>query len=152
FLDAVFCGEADATFPAWLRAPEASIDGVLTRRCVPESPSPPTADLDALPYPDYDDYFAQLNASPLAPAIRGPASPQVMIETSRGCWWGAKHHCTFCGLNGSTMAFRSKSPARALAEIEHLHRRYGCFLQTVDNILDLRYIAELFPELSRRQL
>ena len=41
----------------------------------------------------------------------------VVVETSRGCWWGAKHHCTFCGLNGDTMAFRSKSPERAFDEI-----------------------------------
>ena len=46
--------------------------------------------------------------------------PTLLFETSRGCWWGAKSHCTFCGLNGETMAFRSKSPRRALDELEQL--------------------------------
>ena len=35
-------------------------------------------------------------------------------ETARGCWWGERQHCTFCGLNGATMAFRSKTPERVL--------------------------------------
>lgn len=161
FLDAVFCGEADATFPAYLSAlraggPDVPMDGVFARaggrELVSTTSSVPVEDLDGLPFPDYDDYFAQIRQSPLRQSIEGPASPQVVIETSRGCWWGAKNHCTFCGLNGSTMAFRSKSPARALAEIVHLHERYGCFLQTVDNILDLRYLTDLFPELARRKL
>ena len=36
--------------------------------------------------------------------------PTVLIETSRGCWWGDRdRHFMFCGLNGATMAYRSKS-------------------------------------------
>ena len=38
--------------------------------------------------------------------------PQIPLETSRGCWWGMKHHCIFCGLNGKQMAFQDKSPDR----------------------------------------
>ena len=73
----------------------------------------------------------------------------VVVETSRGCWWGAKHHCTFCGLNGDTMAFRSKSPARAFDEIDGLTRRHGIDkVGCVDNILDMDYVATLFPQLA----
>ena len=39
------------------------------------------------------------------------------FETSRGCWWGERMHCTFCGLNGATMSYRSKSPRRAVDEL-----------------------------------
>jgi len=85
--------------------------------------------------------------------VHGQIEGQLVLETSRGCWWGAKHHCTFCGLNGDTMAFRSKSPERAFAEMEYLSNRYqtrrlGC----VDNILDLRYIDTLFPRLAESGL
>lgn len=31
----------------------------------------------------------------------------LLYEASLGCWWGEKHHCTFCGLNGTTMKFRA---------------------------------------------
>ena len=41
-------------------------------------------------------------------------SPTLLIETSRGCWWGERNHCTFCGLNGSSMSFDEMAPGRAL--------------------------------------
>jgi ribosomal peptide maturation radical SAM protein 1 len=101
--------------------------------------------LDALPYPDFDDYFAELAASQTC----RERAIHVIIETSRGCWWGAKHHCTFCGLNGDTMAFRSKSPHRAYDEIITLARKHGMQrVAFVDNILDMRYIDTLFPQLA----
>ena len=56
-----------------------------------------TKDLDKLPYPDYDDYVLtqkQLN-------LVFPGDPALHIEGSRGCWWGQKHQCTFCGLNAA---------------------------------------------------
>ena len=106
--------------------------------------SPPIEDLDALPYPDYGDYFAQMS-----PAQAETIPRQLAVETARGCWWGAKKHCTFCGLNGATLAFRSKSPDRAYDEITTLCRRYGtATVNCVDNILDPAYIETLFPRLA----
>jgi ribosomal peptide maturation radical SAM protein 1 len=102
-------------------------------------------DMDALPYPEFEGYFADLRASRLA----GIFDAHLVFETSRGCWWGAKHHCTFCGLNGDTMAFRSKAADRAFAEIKHLTEKYAAKkLGCVDNILDMRYIDTLFPRLA----
>lgn len=161
FLDAVFSGEAEITLPRFVRQidsgdPIGPIDGIFHRVDGPESiPTTwvrPTKNLDELPYPDYDDYFDQIRASPLWPSISGAHSPQVVAETSRGCWWGVKSHCTFCGLNGSTLRYRSKSPSRALEELLYLHERYGCFLQVVDNILDLGYFETLFPALVQHKV
>jgi ribosomal peptide maturation radical SAM protein 1 len=102
-------------------------------------------DLDSLPTPRYDDYFAALAASSLRARIR----PGLPVETSRGCWWGAAHQCTFCGLNGTGMGFRSKSPGRVLAEFGELQDRYGIGdFEAVDNILDSRYYSSLLPELA----
>ena len=70
----------------------------------------PIDDLDALPVPDYSDYFRDLDAS----GVSADVLPVLLFETARGCWWGAKSHCTFCGLNGGAMAFRAKSQSRAL--------------------------------------
>ena len=69
-------------------------------------------DLDSLPTPRYDEYFGTLAASPLGAHVR----PGLPLESSRGCWWGAAHQCTFCGLNGTSLGYRSKSPERVLAE------------------------------------
>jgi ribosomal peptide maturation radical SAM protein 1 len=76
--------------------------------------------------------------------------PTLLLETSRGCWWGAKSHCTFCGLNGGTMAFRSKGSRRALDELEYLVDRWRTELvEAVDNILDMKYFNDLLPALAR---
>jgi ribosomal peptide maturation radical SAM protein 1 len=151
WIDYVCSGEADVSFPKLLdrlagAAPNAPIAGVLERGATHE-PARSTAvmALDGLPFPDFDDYFSRLAASPLAGVFEG----HLVFETSRGCWWGAKHHCTFCGLNGDTMAFRSKSPNRAFDEIVWLAGRHkvshiGC----VDNILDMKYVNTLFPRLA----
>jgi ribosomal peptide maturation radical SAM protein 1 len=151
WIDYVCSGEADISFPKLLDrlagvAPDLPIAGVLERGATNE-PAKSTAvqALDRLPFPDFDDYFSRLAASALAGVFEG----HLVFETSRGCWWGAKHHCTFCGLNGDTMAFRSKSPDRAFDEIVWLADRHkvshiGC----VDNILDMKYVNTLFPRLA----
>ena len=149
WIDFVCSGEADVSFPAlldrlWGRAPPAPIPGVVERGR-PACSAPLVRNMDALPYPDFDGYFERLAASPLGGQFPG----HLVFETSRGCWWGAKHHCTFCGLNGDTMAFRAKSADRAFAEIEHLTARYGARrLGCVDNILDMKYVTTLFPRLA----
>ncbi len=112
----------------------------------PEAGSFLVFELDRLPYPDFDDYFARLRASKLSEQI----DPLLFVETSRGCWWGQKHHCKFCGLNGSTLTYRSKSPPRAVAELEYLVRRYGVHRAcTADNILDFRYFDTFVPLLHQ---
>jgi ribosomal peptide maturation radical SAM protein 1 len=102
-------------------------------------------DLDSLPDADFGDYFAEIAASTLHRNIL----PALPLETSRGCWWGASHQCTFCGLNGSSLGYRSKSADRVLAEIHHLEERYGISkFEVVDNILDMKYFNTLLPTLA----
>ncbi len=99
-------------------------------------------DLDSLPYPDFDDYFQRYAASPL----KGCFEPLLFFETSRGCWWGQKHHCKFCGLNGASLVYRRKSPRRAVDELVYLARRYGVRKAcSADNILDYRYFDTFLP-------
>ncbi len=106
-------------------------------------------DLDEIPVPDFDPYFEQLRATP---ALLG-VQPVLLLETARGCWWGERSQCTFCGLNGSGMAFRSKSPDRAIDEIVELRRRYQVgTVSVVDNILDMRYFRTVIPRLAEEQL
>jgi ribosomal peptide maturation radical SAM protein 1 len=105
-------------------------------------------DMDSVPIPDYWDYFEQLK---LAPASRGMRYVRLLMQTSRGCWWGAKQHCTFCGLNGNTMVFRSKSPEAVLRELSYFTEEYGAReVSCVDNILDIKYVQTLFPKLIER--
>jgi ribosomal peptide maturation radical SAM protein 1 len=161
FVDAVVSGEADQVFAELAarmvrRESIEGISGVITQASAagpaglgPAPTAPAVTDLDALPYPDYKDFFAQFARSQFGKSWQ----PSVFVETSRGCWWGERMHCTFCGLNGATMAFRSKSAPRALAELTHLATAYpGCDIQVVDNILDLNYFKTLLPDLAARKL
>lgn len=102
--------------------------------------------MDEVPTPRYDEYFQALRSSSFGPSILGKVT--IPFESARGCWWGAKAHCTFCGLNGSTMAFRSKSAGRVLDELLTLSRRHEWLsFQAVDNILDMRYFRDFLPRL-----
>ncbi len=113
---------------------------------VQHNASPPLLrDLDSLPLPTYDDYLAELQSSEWR-----DLKPGLLFETSRGCWWGQKHLCSFCGLNAEGLAFRSKSPERALAEIRFIYQTYpqAHSLHATDNILDLKYFPTLLPALA----
>ena len=164
WVDYVVSGEADGLITTLCRlalskgrdVPAAGLPrGVLgpAHRDLPPSNRPGAValprvvfnDLDSLPTPRFDDYFATLASSPLRASIR----PGIPVETSRGCWWGAVHQCTFCGLNGTSMGYRAKSPARVLAELDQLQDRYGTGdFEAVDNILDNHYYTSLLPGLA----
>jgi ribosomal peptide maturation radical SAM protein 1 len=104
--------------------------------------------LDELPAPDYDDYFAALSTSSLRDVIH----PVVLIESSRGCWWGEKAHCTFCGLNANGMTFRSKSADRVLSDLDYLTSRHGVRrVEAVDNILNMKYFDSLLAALGSQE-
>jgi ribosomal peptide maturation radical SAM protein 1 len=156
FIDAAVIGEGDDAFPQLLNALAtgadlSSIPGVACRRDGQVKVTPPvpgTVRLDDLPIPDYDEYFTLAEDVGILPHV-GHRKVWLPIETSRGCWWGAKHHCTFCGLNATTMRFRSKSPERVLDEFAQQARRYRSFyFEAVDNVLDMAYLKDLFPVLA----
>ena len=114
-------------------------------------PEPPVSHLDDLPIPDYGEYFERAEDLGVLPRI-GHRRVPLPIETARGCWWGAKHHCTFCGLNGTSMSFRPKSAGRVLEELAQQARRYRTFrFDAVDNIMDMAYFTGLFPALRDQQ-
>jgi ribosomal peptide maturation radical SAM protein 1 len=152
FIDYVCSGEGDIAFPQLARQilhdrPVGDIAGFTRRldgQTVSSQHSAPVVDMDALPLPNYDDYMVQRSGMSADASL----APQLLIETSRGCWWGEKSHCTFCGLNGLTMKFRVKSADRAFDEIMALVERYPTTrLAAVDNIMDLRYFRDLLPRL-----
>lgn len=161
FIDAAVSGEGDLIISDLVRRvldgrSLEGLAGLRTRATLDAefranrfSNAPTVFRMDDLPYPDYDDYFEQFRHSRFARAWQ----PRIFFETSRGCWWGEKMHCTFCGLNGATMQFRSKTADRALGELTHLVDRHpGCDVEMTDNILDLAYFKDFVPELARRKI
>lgn len=160
-IDSVCVGEADHAFPNLVEQilggnPVTPPKGVIGRhdltadRLTPPNPCDfLTEDLDALPYPDFDDYFDRADRS----SLRQEIQPVLFFETSRGCWWGQKHHCSFCGLNGGTLTYRSKSPQRAVDELRYLVQRHDVHQAcSSDNILDYRYFDTFVPMLRDAEL
>ncbi|WP_341368202.1 RiPP maturation radical SAM C-methyltransferase [Yoonia sp. BS5-3] len=149
-IDAVCNGEGDASFPAFVKAfsrskPLPDIPGIAIRGRKPNKQSGSMiAALDDLPIPEFSDFYERFEQTP---GLGEMLKPAPTIETSRGCWWGAKHHCTFCGLNGNAMTYRSKSPDRAFEEFHSQAKKYGSDFVVVDNILDYTYFDSLLPML-----
>lgn len=105
-------------------------------------------DMSKIAIPTYDHYFSQLQQFDLYKYI----SPGLIVETSRGCWWGAKQHCSFCGLNGAGMGYRSKSPAAISSELQTLSEKHQVTkFEMVDNIIPLEYFDTVIPELAKKQ-
>ena len=153
WIDYVCSGESENSFPALVKAMSAgtTIAGLpgLVYREKSESklaaPADRVHDMDGQPDPDYDDYFAALQNLRIGPQV----SPALLIESARGCWWGAKSHCTFCGLNGSTLTFRAKGAARVYAELRRQKERYRVtHFIGVDNIMSHEYFRDLLPMLK----
>ncbi len=155
FLDFVANGEADQSFPELCerirdaRSAGTSFEvpgGFLYRAAGKVRASPPSdapVDLNLSPVPDYGDFFAAFEGEY---ADHLPSKPWLPVESARGCWWGAKAHCTFCGLNGTGMAFRTKSWKKVVAEANELAKRHGDVrLQYADNILGMEFFNDLIP-------
>ncbi|GMA19113.1 hypothetical protein GCM10025862_11340 [Arsenicicoccus piscis] len=143
FLDAVFVGEADDTIVPFL-------DSVLVGRPRPlpgvrqrglprdQVTSHAVADLDTVPSPDFSDWFDEQERY----GVRAAATSVIALEASRGCWWGAVHHCTFCGLNALGIAHRSKSIDRVVAEVRDVVAASGArFVFMTDNILPMSLLS-----------
>jgi ribosomal peptide maturation radical SAM protein 1 len=163
YIDYVFSGPALKSFPQFINytldeMPEKrhTINGVLSRQNY-AAPIPQASlgqmkplsvigdelDIEAPIDLDYAPYLKAVEKNFPDKDIK----PVLLFETSRGCWWGEKAHCTFCGLNGQTMNYRAMSPQRALEQFEKLFSyatdcsRFSC----VDNIMPRSYLKEVFP-------
>ncbi len=168
WVDCVVSGEADALFPDLCRVlldhgskvdPALLPAGAISQRSLrstlpiasqPELNAPRSliADMDSLPLPDYSHYFEALKKSSLSNLIE----PGLLAESSRGCWWGEKFHCTFCGLNGAGMKYRMKSAERVIDELSKLKTLYGIGnIQFVDNILDMSFFKTVLPKLAESE-
>ena len=158
WLDFICSGEGDEVFASLCRQlidkgrditaknlPYGAIATHLAPKLPQVAPRASVNNLDQIAIPDYDEYFQTLKQLSIAPYVL----PGIPLETSRGCWWGQKQHCTFCGLNGTGITYRSKSPQRVVTEFTWLSQRHHIDkFFVVDNILDLGHIDTVLPILA----
>jgi ribosomal peptide maturation radical SAM protein 1 len=142
-IDYAFTGECEDVFPEFLR--EIAAQRRPAHRVVQGTPC---RDMNALPLADYSDYYRQLE---LVGDFHFVQAKEIWLpyESSRGCWWGEKHHCAFCGINGRTMSFRRKEPERVLSDLVSLLGKHPSrSVCMVDNIMPHDYFRTLLPALA----
>lgn len=145
WVDHFFAGEADVAFPEFCERLARTGERPAERVIVCE----PLRDISAAPAPDFSDFMAALREGQARGLLPADLPEGLPLESSRGCWWGAKHHCVFCGLNGDTMDFRIKPPGRMIEEITDVMARWDPErLSFTDNIMPLSYLDTVLPELA----
>jgi ribosomal peptide maturation radical SAM protein 1 len=153
-IDYVFSGPALRSFPefveyglnqeVWKRG---SIKGVFTKKNYLFQSGPEAIgeelSIDVPVDLDYQPFLRTLEEN----FPQSEVEPILLFETSRGCWWGERAHCTFCGLNGVSMAYRAMSPELALKQFDSLFKFAPKVsrLEAVDNILPKSYLQEVLP-------
>lgn len=99
----------------------------------------PLLDLDALSFPDFDDYdFSKY------------FSPEIVIpvQLGKGCYWGK---CAFCDFYTGQQKFDIKGVKHAADEVEHLRKRYGVrHFVFVDEAVPPRFYDKFIDELNAR--
>lgn len=142
-IDYVFAGESEVSFVTFMRR---VLSGDLPAERI--IAGDPCLDLDALPTTDFSEYYEQLALAIPESLLSQNSLILLPYESSRGCWWGEKHHCTFCGLNAQTMKHREKSPDRVIAELQGLLEKHpNKKVCVVDNIMPHSYFRTLLPRL-----
>ena len=156
WIDVAIAGEADVSLPMLAHALAVGGDltqvpGALVRTsgAILRGPRPELLkDLNALPMPDYSEYFDALDTYGHE-ALLGGRRINLIFESSRGCWWGQKHHCTFCGLNATGMTYRRKSVDRVMDELTEMARRHEVLkFSATDNIMDHTSMEEMCQRLA----
>ncbi|NVO06336.1 MAG: cobalamin B12-binding domain-containing protein, partial [Rhodoferax sp.] len=130
-LDHVFLGEAEESFRSYLQRvkagmPTHDIPGVTSYRdgAVSVVPGRALQDLNQSPMPDYDAFFQEKDRLERETGMVFNIE-FLPFESARGCWWGEKNQCTFCGINGELMGFRAKDLDAVLRDIVTLSMRHS---------------------------
>lgn len=132
FLDKIEKGHPDPTPGLLYRTQEGTVKA---------SAAPPLAPaLIPRGAPDYREFFDQ--------CTRKGVTPYLTLESSRGCWWGHKHQCRFCGIAAVSEEYRTKDPEVVFGEIEALWDQFQPpIIYFVDAILPRSLQKELLPRI-----
>lgn len=155
-IDFIFSGPALKSFPEFVhhcfyghKSECHSVRGVFSKQTGLKSSAETLGedlDIDTTIELDYDSFIRRFER--YFPASK--TMPVLPFETSRGCWWGQRAHCTFCGLNGASMGYRSMKPETAIRQFESLFRYSNRVsrLSAVDNILPKSYLQDVLPAIQ----
>jgi ribosomal peptide maturation radical SAM protein 1 len=144
-VDYVFSGESEITFPKFVKN---IMNGQLPKNKIIYGEM---CDINEIPIPDYSQYLKQLKFFvPENTSKQFFEKIAIQYETSRGCWWGQKHKCTFCGLIHHEIKYRVKPPDKVFSELKYLVEKYKINnILTTDSIMPINYFKDLFPKIAK---
>ncbi len=95
---------------------------------------------------DYSDFINTFDTN----FPENKKAKRLLFETSRGCWWGERSHCTFCGLNSQSMGYRTMPPDVAVKQFEAIFKYADdcSHFSSVDNIIPQKYTRDVFPYIN----
>ena len=151
-VDMVMTGDADETIGDAVRFATGhgtTVPPNLLTRATLDRPAAPfhvsAAQLEARARPRFDSYVVQRAAS----IYSRTHDLTLLFEGSRGCWWGDKHHCKFCGIRTVDEGYRQRSVETVLDEIVALHDAHRPYLlYATDAILSREHMRQLMPRLA----
>ena len=161
WLDYICAGEGEETLPSLCRSliekkePLAKPIGVMGQDDLKKydglyqiNVQRPSLDkMEKSPIPNFDDYFEAIKQSKLK------ITPGLLLESSRGCWWGQRSQCTFCGLNGDGMAYRAQQPQNMINIVKAVITKHKIKkVEFVDNIIAKNYFEEFLPQLNKEKM
>ncbi len=111
---------------------------------------PVKIDLDTSPTPNFDDFFIQREELEEKHGVSFLIG-EMPVESSRGCWYGQKAHCVFCGIDDETLRYRVKSSDITVSQLDQLHGRYNVTsFRFSDYIMPMTYYQSFLPEMAAR--
>ncbi|MDB5908154.1 MAG: Radical domain protein [Massilia sp.] len=157
--DAVLSGEADNSiveiFNALHGNQQCIVPGLSWRNLNQDQPFPKSSSRIAVPsldnslIPNYSDYFLQASKSEYSSEIE--SNKVVLLEGSRGCWYGHKNHCTFCGIRAVKDPYRTVPTDQLLSTIDHLQGMWEpSLIYFTDAILSRDAFRNLLPKLQQK--
>jgi len=156
WIDVICVGEGEAviTHLANASAKIISIDdvpGILyrTKTCdIVKSRTPKKIDLNNSPIPDFSDFYKDLDLLFKNHRVEVTVD-RIPIETSRGCWWGEKNQCVFCGIHSENIKYRYRKAEKVIEILDQLYLEWkNESFYFSDYILPYQYYKTLLPKLA----
>ena len=150
WIDFFFQGEAEEHFPRFVKDLVAGEDlsshtnviskAHLARQKYESFPIVSEDVFNQLPIPDYTDFINTMNSF----KWKNRVTRRLKLETSRGCWWGQKHKCSFCSMAGDFLCFRQKSPKSTHEYFQASMERYADTINE-GKCFDIDILDDLIP-------
>ncbi len=111
-----------------------------------------TTNLDTNPIPDFYGYFSTMDDFLHYELMKS----SLTYEFSRGCWWGQKKKCLFCGLNCDAIDYRYKNIKKSCKDVKEIVERYEAYgvkaILLTDSIIPHTYYGNLsrFNEINTK--